>query len=87
MLPAKLDHSRCAGDTVLRLQRSGFVVNAGVNNAAVMTGLMARNLVFFFDNRKTNARLPANGLKRGRQSDNSTADDDQIELEIHDASS
>ena len=44
---AKLDHGLRALDTQPCLQRSGFVVNAGVNDAAVVAALVPGHAVFF----------------------------------------
>ena len=35
----------------LRLERSGFVIDSGMNDAAVASGLVSREAVFLFENR------------------------------------
>jgi hypothetical protein len=54
-----------------------------MNNAAIVPGLMARNPLFLFQNGKPNARLPADGLKRGCQANDPATNDHQIEFRIH----
>jgi hypothetical protein len=48
MLPRELGHQPDATDRELRLERSGFVIQAGVKYAAVMSTLMSSEAGFFF---------------------------------------
>ena len=80
---AELHHRTCAGHAILRLQRAGPIVNAGVNDTAVMSGLMARDRSFFFQNGQTNSRVVAQRLKSRSQTNDSTADDGKIKVEVH----
>ena len=83
MLAAELDHRRSAGHAVLRFQRTRFVINAGMNDAAVVSGLMPRDCVFFFeDGNSAIAERPDRFEGRG-QANNSPTDNDQIKLQVH----
>jgi len=49
MLAAELDHGRGSAHAKTRLHGTGLVVNAGVNDAAVVSALVTGNPVFFFE--------------------------------------
>ena len=53
MLEAELDHRRGSTDAKTRLQRARLVVDAGVNDAAVVSALVARDAVFFLQEQQT----------------------------------
>src|SRR5262249_28770283 len=57
LLPAELHHSLSASDAVLRFQGSRFVVNAGVNHAAVVARLMAGHSRLFLQYDHTDSRF------------------------------
>ena len=82
MLLTELHHPGGAGDAVLRFQRSWLVVDAGVDNPAVVPRLMARNCRLFLENGEPDTAVGADRLKRRRQPHDPTADDDKFKLEI-----
>src|SRR3974390_2210944 len=49
VLGAEALHGGASGDAVARLERAGAVVEAGVNDAAVVSGLVGGDAVFFLD--------------------------------------
>ena len=49
VFPTELDHGRRSTHAQTRLHRAGLVVDAGVNDAAVVAALMPGNAVFFFE--------------------------------------
>jgi len=83
VLAAELDHRRSAGHAVLRFQRTRFVINAGVNDAAVVSGLMTRNCVFFFENSNSTIAERPDRFERRGQADDSSTNNDQIKLQVH----
>ena len=59
-----------------RFGGAGFVIEAGVQDAAVMAGLMGAEAIFFLqDGHATGRQAPAQFESRG-QTDDSAADDD-----------
>ena len=58
----------------LGLERAGLVIDAGVDDSAVVAGLMRRQPVLFFEHARTNARILAGDFQGGRQAENATAD-------------
>ena len=82
MLTAKLHHSSGTGYTVLRFQRTSFVIDAGMDDPAVVSRLMARNRGLFLENGKTSRRLLAYALKSRGQAHDSAADDNEIKLRV-----
>ena len=76
---AKFHHGGRALDAELCLQRSGLVVNAGVNHAAVVSALVAGNTVFLLDQQQAQVRQGAGGVHRGRETDDSSANDYDVE--------
>jgi hypothetical protein len=69
-----------AGDAEPRLQRARFVVDAGMDDAAVASGLVQTDLRFALEHRHPLTRIPAKRLPRGRQPDHTGADDREIAL-------
>ena len=67
------DHFRRSGDAQLGFQRTGRVVDAGMDHAAVVAGLMLSDLALFFEHDDLGARAAAQYLARGRQSENAGA--------------
>jgi hypothetical protein len=49
MFTTELDHGCRSGNAQARLERAGLVVNAGVDDTAVVAALVARYGVFFFE--------------------------------------
>src|SRR5436309_12884744 len=83
MLTAKLHHSSGTGYTVLRFQRTRFVIDAGMDDPAVVSRLMARNRGLFIENGKMSRRLLAYDLKSRGQANDFAADDNEIYLSIN----
>ena len=83
MLSAELNHRRRTGHAVLGFQRTWFVINAGVNDAAVVSRLMTRDFVFFFeDSNSTIAECP-DRFERSGQANDSPTDNYQIKPQLH----
>jgi len=59
----------------LGFETAGRVVDAGVDDAAVMAGLMLRNSVFFLEDDDAGAGALLEQLARGRETDDAGADD------------
>ncbi len=59
VLGAQLDQSAPAGDALARLVRSRLVVETGVDDAAVVTGLMAGDVALRFEHDGADARSRA----------------------------
>jgi hypothetical protein len=72
MLPAELDHRRGAGDAQLCFERAWLVVNAGVNNAAVVAALVAAHTIFFFQQEQSQLWKTPSGLERNREANDSS---------------
>ena len=66
VFPAKLDHRSRTGNTVLGLERAWFVIETGVNDAAIVTRLVAGNARFFVEYRNASLGHPARCLQRSR---------------------
>ena len=78
MLRAELHHLRGARDTEAGLERTGFVVNAGVNDSAVVSTLVAGNTIFLFKHQQALMREAAGYFKRDSQTDGPTSDDNYV---------
>lgn len=77
MLLAELDHFPNAGDGQARFQRAGLVVEAGVEDAAVMAALMGADVVFLFQHGDARVgKAPREFAGRGK-ADDAAADDDE----------
>ena len=83
VLPAKFNHRSRTGNAVVRLQGAGFVIDAGVDHATVVAGLMTGDRVFLFKNGNTAIGKTASRFQGCRQSNDSTTDDDEIQLQVH----
>ena len=79
---AKFHHGGGSLDTKLRLQGSGLVINAGVNDAAVVSALVPGDGVFLLDQQQSQIREQAGGVHRGRETYDSSTDDDDVETLI-----
>ncbi len=78
MLAAEFNHSRGATHTKPRLQRPRLVVDAGVDDAAVVSALVTRYARFLLEQQKPLLRKTPCDLQRNRESDNSAAHDDNV---------
>ena len=77
---AERDHLLQAADAQLRLFRTGFVIKAGVEHAAVVAGLVRGEFGFLFEQQQSGLR-PCFQKTIGRgQSDNAAADNDNIAI-------
>src|ERR1700726_2325625 len=74
MLPAELHHRRRAFDTGASLHRARFVVNARMNDAAIVSALMRANLGFLLKHQCPHSWKPPRGLASHRQTHHSSAD-------------
>src|SRR5207245_9984054 len=62
---------------------AGSIIEARVNDAAVMAGLMLRDLRFLFDDQQLYARMGLENLHRGGETDNACADNREIVMGCH----
>ena len=86
VLPAELHHLANAGDGQARLHRSRFVVQAAVQHAAVVAGLVAAHACLFFQYADARAgKTLAQAVRRGQSHD--TPADDHYPLGIHERTS
>ena len=76
VLQAKRHHLADARNRQARFDRSGFVIQPGMQHAAVMAGLVAPHLVFLFKHGDAGAGEPEAQTVCGGQSDDAAADDD-----------
>ncbi|MCY1406192.1 hypothetical protein D9M71_214510 [compost metagenome] len=67
-----------AGQAELRLEAAGGVVDAGVDHAAVVPGLVARRAGFLLQQEDLRVRVDLGELHRGGHADDAAADDDEI---------
>ena len=79
VLAAEGDHGGGAGDAQLRLQRAGAVIEAGVDNAAVVAALVGGEAGFLFQDGEAQGGEAARDFQGGSESDDSTADNDEVE--------
>src|SRR5438270_11457751 len=73
MLPAELHHRRRAFDTGASLHRARFVVNARMNDAAIVSALMRANLGFLLEHHHPHPWKLPRGLASHRQTHHSSA--------------
>jgi hypothetical protein len=78
VFPAKLNHGRRAGYAQFRLQRSRFVIDAGMNDAAVVAALMPAYAVFFLQQQEAKARKSSSDFQRYGEADNPSANDNHV---------
>jgi hypothetical protein len=74
--PAKLGHLANAQHGQTRLRRSGLIVKAGVQDAAIMRTLVPANGIFLLENRYPQVGQPLEQPIRRRQADDAAAYDD-----------
>ena len=65
LLLAKALHGSSACDAVLRLQRTGFVVETGMDNPAIVTRLMGRDMIFLLHHHHLHSGEPSRGVQSG----------------------
>ncbi len=78
MLCAKLDQPLLPRPAVDGPQRTGAIINSGMNDSRVMPSLMGRHAGFFFEDPQRNSRLILQQLITGCQPDNSSSHDDDV---------
>src|SRR3989441_10199446 len=78
VLAAELDHGRRTSNAVLRLQRARLVIDAGVDDATVMAGLVSNGGTFLFENGNTATAKAARGLQGSRQATDSAPHDNAV---------
>ena len=87
MFTAKLNHCGCARHAQLCFQGTGFVIDAGMDDAAVVAALMTADVIFFLEQKKAHARKSPRDFERHRQADNSAADDNDAVARLSHGSS
>ena len=78
MLVAELEQPATAVEAVARLERAWLVVEAGVDDAAVVTGLMLRQASFRFQHHDRDV-LRRGKLECRRQAEDAAADNGDVE--------
>src|ERR1700688_2508161 len=78
VLAAEVNHGRGSGDAEAGLQGSGLVIDAGVNDAAVVSALVASDTVFFLEEQEPQVGKTARDFERDAKADGATADDDHV---------
>ena len=78
LFAAKLHHGRRAGDAQLRLQRSWFVVDAGMNDGAVVAALMPAHAIFLFQQQQAEPGKAPRDLQRDGKANNASTHDDDV---------
>src|SRR5579872_128133 len=78
MLAAELHHRGGSGDAQPSLQRSGLVVDAGVDHAAIVPALVAGNTTFLLQHQQALAWEAARDLQRYTEANGATTDDDYV---------
>ena len=77
---AELVHPARAVDAELGLERARLVIDAGVEHAGVVAGLVTSNLLLALEQRDAQSRLAIQQLVRECQPDDATTDDRKIAL-------
>lgn len=75
VLAAELHHGRRSGDTEAGLERTRFVVNAGMNDSAVVAALVAGDAIFFLQQEKTQAGKSPRDFESDGEADHASAND------------
>ena len=83
MALTKGDQFLGAAHTGLGFERAGPVVDAGVDHAAVVAGLVAGQPVFFLHNGECDSGQAVAEFQSGGQTDNTAANNTDIELPCH----
>ena len=87
LLLAEAFHRGCSGNAIARLQGPGLVVEAGMNHAAVVAGLMGGHAGLLVHDDETHLREAAGDFQGGCQPHNSSADDEQVRSAVRHISS
>src|SRR5579859_4234567 len=82
MLAAELHHCGGSRHAQPRLQRTGLVVDAGVNYAAVVPALVAGNSTFLLQHQQALAREAAGDLQPYTEANGAATDDDYVVARI-----
>ena len=82
VLAAKCDHGVPAFHAQAGFQRTGSVIQAGMNDATVVAGLVSCDFLLFIERKDLDARKPANELHACRKADNACTDDRNVTLSI-----
>jgi len=80
VLLTKLHQSSISITTQLRFETSGLIVDTGMDDATVSTGLMARPAVFFFKDANTNTGFPFEQRPRYRKPNDAPTDYYAVEM-------
>src|SRR5437016_2433646 len=83
MLPAELHHRRRAFDTGASLHRARFVVNARMNDAAIVSALMRANLGFLLEHHHPHPWKLPRSLPRHRQPHHPATDHHDVISIVH----
>ena len=76
---AELHHGGRSLDAKFRLQGSRLVVDARVNDAAIVPALVASHAVFFFDEQQPQMGKQPGAMHRGRETHDTSADNHDVE--------
>ena len=79
MLFTKRDELRDSPTAIASFQRSRPVVDARVDDTAIVTGLMRGELTLFFEHENTSARIAQQNLPCGRETDNAPSNDYNVD--------
>jgi len=79
---AELYHGRGTGYAEAGFQRAGLVIDAGVDDAAVVSALVAGDAVFFFENEETEMGEAAGDLEGDGEAYRAATDDDYVVTKI-----
>ncbi len=75
-------HGGASGDAVACLERAGAIVQAGMDDAGVVSRLMRSDAVFLVHDYKAMAGKAAGVVEGGGESDDARADDEEVGLAI-----
>jgi hypothetical protein len=75
---AKLNHGRRSRHAQSRFLRSGLVVNTRVDDAAVVSTLVAGDAIFLLQDQQPELRKAARNFQRNRKADYASSDDDCV---------
>src|SRR5215469_15837584 len=78
MLATELHHRGCTANAQARLQRTGLIVDTGVDDSAVVSALVPSNPFFLFDDEKLLMRKPARDLERHAEADDPASDHNNV---------
>ena len=78
MHAAEFDHGARAFDAQLGLLRSWLVINAGVNDTAVVGTLMLAHTIFLFQQQQAKTGKALRDFEGDGEADDASADDDHV---------